>query len=340
MDSPGTLSSIRLVCPRCRRLDDQGRLLVSGLRDTSTDREAVLGSLEGSGALECASANCRARYPVVYGVPVIFRSPDGCALEEAPWFGPASLGAETLLAAITGRDPASPLAQGAARVGRWAQAAFGDWADEAGTSHVRDVMRWLSEVGDPPEGVLASFGCAIGREAWEWQGPTVLVDAHLPSLLAARTLQVEGRLTAFLPGGGNVWRRLDVVAPGAPRAPAALVCADVLDPPFEAGSFANVLGLNLIDSVSDPWLAFQQLAAVRCDQGWLTVTSPFAWRAEVTPRERWLSSLLPMTDQQALLSLATELGLEQMAHREMSWSLWVSDRESVHYRSTCLVFRG
>jgi hypothetical protein len=337
MDPPAAFSGVRLVCPRCRRLDDQGRLVAHGLRDASRDREAVLGSLEGIGALECSS--CRARYPVVYGVPVVFRSPDACALEQAPWFGPASLDADTLLAAVTQRDPASPLAQDVARVGRWAQAGFGDWADEAGGSHAREVVKWLRELGNPADDMLASFGCAIGREAWEWQGPTVLVDAHLPSLLGARTLALEGRLSAFLPGGGNVWRRLDVVAPSAPPGPVALVCADVLDPPFDAGSFATVLGLNLIDSVSDPWLALQQLTAVTRERGWLGITSPFAWRAEATPRDRWLSSMLPMTDQQALLSLGGELGLAQMAHREMSWSLWVSDRETVHYRSAGFVFR-
>lgn len=94
-----------------------------------------------------------------------------------------------------------------------------------------------------------------------------------------------------------------------------------------------------IDSVSDPWLCLQQLAAATRETGWLTITSPFAWRAEVTPRERWLRSLMPLTDQQALLSLAAELHLEQIADREMHWSLWVSERESVAYRSACLVFR-
>jgi hypothetical protein len=333
------LSSIRLVCPRCRRLDDQGQFRVHGLRDPSGDRGAVLGSLEGARVLECTSASCRARYPVVYGVPVVFRSPDACVLEQAPWFGPAAVDPETLLATITRRDPASPLAQDVARVGRWVQAEFGDWADEASTSHAREVVQWLGELGNPVDDILASFGCAIGREAWEWQGPTVLVDAHLPSLLAARTLALEGRLTAFLPGGDDLWRRLDVVARGAPRAPAALVCADVLDPPFDPYSFATVLGLNLIDSVSDPWVAFNQLAALTRDQGWLTLTSPFAWRADITPRDRWLSSILPTTDQQALLSLAAKLGLRQVAQQEMSWTLRASDRESLQYRSACFVFR-
>jgi hypothetical protein len=339
MASSGSSALVRLVCPRCRRVDDQGRLLVSGLRDPSTDREAWLGSLGGSQVLECASATCRARYPVVSGVPVVFRSPDSCALEQAAWFGPSCPGVETLLAAVTRRDPASALAADVAQVGRWAQAGFGDWADDGRTCHVRDVLAWLRELGHPMEGLLASFGCAIGREAWEWQDSVVLVDSHLPSLLAARTLEAEGRLSAWLPDGGNDWRRLDIVAPSAPRAPVALVCADVLDPPFEARSFPNVLATNLLDSVSDPWLALQQLAAATRDGGWLTVTSPFAWRADITPRERWFSSFLPMTDQQALSTLAAELNLRQVAERELSWEVSVSGRQSVVYRSACSAFR-
>jgi hypothetical protein len=339
MASPDAFSDLRLVCPRCRRLDQDGKLLVAELREASSHRRAVLGALGSARALECASPGCRARYPVVAGIPVIFRSPDACALDPAAWFGPSAPGTETLAAAVTGRDPASPLAQDVARVGRWAWAGFGDWVEPACASHARDVARWLLELGQPRDGMLAALGCALGREAWEWPGPTLLVDAHLPSLLAARALLAEGRLDALLPEGGHDWRPLRLVAPRAPPERAGLLCADVLDPPFDAGALPQVLAPNLLDSVSNPWLLLQQLAASTADGGWLAVTSPFAWRAEVTPRERWLSSLLPMTDRQALPSLAAGLGLRLVDERELSWSLWGSERESVAYRSACFAFR-
>src|SRR6266540_2746496 len=99
MKSRDPLSGLRLVCPRCRRVAEDGRLLVADLLDDAGHRPAALGALESSRALECASPTCRARYPVVAGIPVVFRSPDACALDTAAWLGPSAPGLETLEAA-------------------------------------------------------------------------------------------------------------------------------------------------------------------------------------------------------------------------------------------------
>lgn len=336
MTQPEASCGVRLICPRCRRVDDQGQLHVSGLRDTSTQREAVLGALDEASALECMSEHCRACYPVVSGVPVVFRLPDSCAIEQSAWFGPGGPKTETLIAAVSGRDQASALVQDLARVCRWLRAGFGDWLGDGHRPHVGQMLDWLRTLELADHEALGSFGCAVGREAWEWPGPTVLLDAHLPSLLAARTLATEGRIATWSPGDNQ---RFDFVAPRAPNAKMALVCADVLDPPFEAHAFTRLLAANLLDSVSNPWLLLQQLAAATRERGWLAVSSPFAWRAEVTPRERWLSAILSMSDDQALKTLAATLELELVAERESSWSLVISERETVTYRSACMVFR-
>ena len=67
------------------------------------------------------------------------------------------------------------------------------------------------------------------------------------------------------------------------------IIADILRPPFSAGSADAILALNILDSVRDPFLLLQQLDALLRPGGILLLSCAFAWADHVTPPEQQLS---------------------------------------------------
>jgi SAM-dependent methyltransferase len=75
---------------------------------------------------------------------------------------------------------------------------------------------------------------------------------------------------------------------GKGRGDARFAVADALALPFADGSFDTVVLMNLIDRVPDPARALGEAARVTAKGGLLLVGSPYTWKEEFTPRERWL----------------------------------------------------
>ena len=113
------------------------------------------------------------------------------------------------------------------------------------------------------------------------------------------------------------------------------VCADLLDPPFAPESFGAVVLANVLDSVGDPLLAFQQAIGLLEPGGVLIVSCAFAFRAEITPEERWFTS-----EQLACGFGAVEAGCLRVEDKlELEWPLRVSERLVHLHRCDALVFR-
>jgi|RhiMethySRZTD1v2_1073278.scaffolds.fasta_scaffold246100_3 uncharacterized protein YbaR (Trm112 family) len=342
---------LRLICPRCRHVGADGTLVRHALACTSSDGPpAVLGRLDDVPALTCTRPTCAAAYPVIDGIPVIFRQPEAFDLSLSPPADLLSLPPRTLRAAVAGQPPGA-LPALLARLARHAWAGFHDWLGPEwafeGLStgvHPVELMAWLEGLGEPAacaDGRRLVLGAALGREAWEVStGATVLVDGHLSSLQAARRLIRDGTLRMVMPIDATRWGEVTLTAPRAPQVPIALLCCDVLDPPLEADGFASVIGANLVDSVSDPYVALGQSHALTAPGGLLTLTSPFAWRGSVTERNRWLEALSPHAEASAEDVLLTLAGrkfdppLTLVARREFVWALRASAREAVVFRST------
>lgn len=360
-----------LICPRCRQLNAEGRLECHAIVHPQSRQPAFPGpSLHSVSVLECSNLHCRARYPVVEGIPVIFRDPRALDLTLSPPVDVLSLGTERLLALADGQLPSSGLHTLLARLARYLRAGFGDWIEEAlGEStkvsapaiHAVEVLAWMQSLGeahhlsaaaqaiaaatfaevssDEVPVLRASLGCALGREAFEVDSPTLLVDAHLTGLLVGQRLRRDGRLDAIAPISACQWAPLTVTVPLPARASVAYVCTDVLDPPFLAGAFGSVMALNLIDSVSDPVTAIGQAAALVAEGGMLTLTSPFAWREEVTPPERWLErqgvpvGTRPETVLMSLLEQNFPSSRKLKGRKAFPWTMQNFPHEQVLYRS-------
>ena len=338
MDSP------KLICPRCRHLNSQGQLFQAPLlcADQSLARP---GALAQESSLHCANSNCHAQYPVIKGIPAILSHAGVLAHAESPLLYPYDLPIDALAAALDGADRSFVLAEHTHRIGRFVLSAFGDHTDlswpQRCSPHGIELVEWLQELVDEAflrEHWTLSLGAAVGREAWALDSPTLLSDAHLPSLLATQAL-LEGPADFLIQSEPGRWQRFSVNPPAAPQS-LALVCCDAANPPFEAEQFGAVLAANLVDSVHDPFTVLGQAAALTHPQGRLIVTTPFAWREAITPAKRWLSHGYRSSDEGLLDTMRRVAPYAELeAKREFTWGLWNSAREAVHYRSQGYSFR-
>lgn len=345
-----------LICPRCRHLNpDTGHLHATRLLLEASSQPALLGSssLSGASHLTCPTPSCNATYPVIQGIPVIFASPQPLELPANPPLDLFALPVSTQIALLTGRDPHAPLTQLYTRVARQLWSSFRDWTDEIAPPgaeiHTDATLRWVEEharnLSLQPQRII-SLGCGVAREAFSTSlAPVFLLESHLPSLLAAQRLIHHGSLELAVPEDGRNWRTLTLEAPTPPRVEVALLCADAQDPPFEAESADITLALNLIDSVSQPFLALGQSHALTRPGGLLTLSSPFTWRSSITPRERWFESLPPGHGKgplEVLLELCThelQPPMHPVAQRSSFWAHRSQPREMVLYESLTLCLK-
>jgi hypothetical protein len=345
------------VCPRCRRADDDGALVRFPLEAELEGRRirAVPGELHGTHAVACTNPDCLAQYPVVEGIPVVFRDPNAIDLLSCMPYDVTAIPNLRLIAAVTGQSPDAGLSALVARLSRLTWAGFHDWLGDdwqvPGVScevHAVQVLRWIRALGisDPgADGVSVVLGSGLGREAWEVErGAVLLVDAHLPSLLASQRLRRTGALEVLMRQDAQHWRPLTLEAKRAPAVPVAAVCCDAQDPPFDGGWAHSVILPNVVDSVSNPYLLLMQARALVREGGKLTVSSPFTWRPEVTQRSQWLESASPCAGTSAeevvvhLMTREPPGEISLVGRTQLSWCTRSSSREAVVYQNAVMSF--
>ncbi len=108
---------------------------------------------------------------------------------------------------------------------------------------------------------------------------------------------------------------------------------DALTWPVRGGAADIVLALNLLDNVPDPLALVRNLYAALRPGGLLVLSSPFAWRDDLTPAEAQLGggtvpALVEMGSAASLAAilagqtpLAPELDLEVLATADVPWQL-------------------
>ncbi len=145
-----SLDELRLVCPRCRSVTPSGELRTSHLNCSSSGKLARPGKLETEAAIVCGNAACNARFPVVSGVPLIFRHADTIGWLSCAPLDLTGQPAEALVAYLNDSDPSSELSQLAGRLARGVWASFHDWLHSpeaplagATTPHAVRLIRWL-----------------------------------------------------------------------------------------------------------------------------------------------------------------------------------------------------
>lgn len=104
--------------------------------------------------------------------------------------------------------------------------------------------------------------------------------------------------------------------------------ADILNPPFIAEQFHNILLLNILDSCRQPFLLLQQANALLRPGGKLIISCPFSYFDHVTLPENQIS-------EQFLLQSLTQLGYSLNCENH-NWSLRSGIRTEVIHSCLCI----
>lgn len=265
--------TVQLQCIACRQVD--GERMVSW-------------PLDAAGVC----SGCGIAWPMAGGLPVLLR--DRAAGVYAMALADRVLDA---LAALPTHGPDDSEARGVLDVlATWAPAHWGKaMHPPAPHAEMRWLVGWLDHLPPGPVLVLGSGAggelamlAPADREVWALDATPVLVrcaqrlaqgDGVLP--LHRDALRYATRPVTLSATERNLLRRIH------------LLCADALDPPFEAETFAAVIALNLLDAVAEPLVLLGQCEALLQPGGVLLLASPYHWQASVTPGARQMLRWLP-----------------------------------------------
>lgn len=296
----------RLVCPECRQ----------------PPRGAPL-----TDELVCSNRDCAAKYAALDGViPAVVATRvrnQVDTLDIGPLPEPGAL-----------RNWLSELEPGTAAFNSTSRAAIflRALADRARESFYGDFCEALLS----PESAFNSavdLGCGMGNLAVEIADRTgarvvgLDLDANLLrwGMLAASgegfDFPIRTNANAFTTGSMQVER------PVRGRE-IRFICGNVLDPPFEPGSFEMATLVNVLDNVPYPAVALRQAIALVKLGGYILFGSPDSWNVGTTPRERWLA-----TSESGWDRVFAKLGLETLRRvDDLEWRLQDSPRLHHLYR--------
>lgn len=136
-------------------------------------------------------------------------------------------------------------------------------------------------------------GCSVGRTTFETaqRCPNQLVvgvDLDFNMLRVAQQALATGTVRYDRRRVGLVYdnREFDVPFGGLENVDFWL--CDAMHLPFADRSFANVVGLNVLDCVASPLQFLYEVDRTIAADGWFVMSSPFDWSANATPVEAWL----------------------------------------------------
>ena len=328
MSTPTREPTVELVCPRCRgsgpghALDEALQCPGCGVEHGSVrvddgPRVAVL--LDPDEATTGLAATARILERLDAGPGALAEAPTP---EDAPYL--------SALATF-----------GGSHYGRWASPPLPSpelaWI-EAALAHARVL----------PEGPALILGAATVGEALALppDREVVALDGSVPLLGFASGLAAGDQwLPVQTTPGRYAARRLALPEPVRERlARVRLVAADAREPPLRPGTFALVLALNLVDSITHPRELLLQARALLAPGGALLLSSPFNWNDEVTPPERRLDAdLPPHADHDAQLeariaALVPDLEL-RWSDRDVPWPLRIHDRLRCEFRLHAMLWQ-
>lgn len=250
------------------------------------------------GFLECTNDACSEIFPIIEGVPIVLkdfrawqgkeksksfsmqcRSPEmGAYLESLKENDNRFFYDKNLLSAYTefhySTPPDAPMFM----------------AEQADP---RIYWEIVTEAGRPGDGHqykrALDLGCSVGRYTFslaKFSESAVGIDLNFKTVAYAAGLQrtQQGSFERKLHG---CCIKAATISFEFPRNVLFLV-ADALDPPFRAGSFDIVAGLNLLDNVSVPLVLLGQMDALLGSGGRLILSSSYEWRADICDPEEWI----------------------------------------------------
>jgi SAM-dependent methyltransferase/uncharacterized protein YbaR (Trm112 family) len=325
-------------CPACR-----ARGALSPLHVTAWDQS-------GQGVLTCGAEECRGRYPIIDGLPVLVPDLPRYLTEVGVY----------LLARDDLWAPVADLLGAVTPPGAWFDAArqhlSGYVRDHWGTCDPTDRespapgQAWaLAEAGlaliGRATGPVIELGAAAGGVARalaeRLDTPVLGLDLSAPVMRFAALALRGGTLRYPLRLSGTAYAEREIVVPPPLRGDASVWLADALVPPVAEGCAGLVVALNLLDCVADPAALMRAAAGLLRPGGHLLLCTPRDWSTTATPAEAWVAARSAEAAIADLGSWAAHVsGLELFARSEdHGWAVRVHARATMHYRSDLLVLR-
>lgn len=278
-----------IVCPSCRRTDENGEVISFPLSEFGSKTEQSI-----------VCPNCRLSYPIIDKVlcipPRLDRFLKALHEQEFPW--PCI--DETKITQISNQlrelEPGSPEFIETSLIGQYA---FSHYQKQSSLcppinhnielynliEHILEGLGKIDraiEVGCGPGGFLSLLG-KISKIV-------VGLDIRFGMIRLASHLNRFGFSYVPFRTEGS---RFEIVKFTSQRFPddviLELVLGDILAPPFGSGDFNLVISFSLLDSVVSPIFALGQMDALLAPKGFLIIGSPWSWAASVTPPSEWWS---------------------------------------------------
>lgn len=349
------LETLAPVCPVCRA-GGSGEIPLALAAVLREEGEHVV-----EGILRCPSPGCQREYPVLDGVPLLLanlRAYVAGSIDQ--WNAREDLDGttESLLGDCCGPGSAFDATRQHLSIYAWDHYGDLDPSEPPGPgSALRVLKRGLGLAGEIPEGPILDLGCAVGRTTFELAARTdrlvVGVDLHAAMLRLAAGALRRGRVRYPRRRVGVVYDRRDVPAsfPGAERAD--FWACDATGLPFPAGTFAAIVGLNVLDCVAAPHGLLSALPRLLAPGGKAILSTPYDWSPGATPIESWLGGHSQRGDTagasepvlRALLTPgahpASVEGLRIVAEEPgVPWRVRLHDRAAMEYRVHLVVCRS
>jgi len=346
--------TLRPVCPVCR---------AGGSGEKPLALVSVFAEENGhviQGLLRCPNPACLREYPILDGIPLLLANLRGYvtgAIDQINAREDLDPVIEGLLGDCCG--PGSSYDTTRQHLSTYAWDHYGD-LDPAETgeprpgSVLRVLERGLELAGDLPVGPILDLGCAVGRSSFALAGDSdrlVLgVDLSFPMLRLATEALRRGRVRYPRRRVGVVYDAREIPV-SFPRVEAVdFWAADVIDLPFDAGTFAAVIGLNVLDCVTSPHDLLASLPRLLKPGGKAILSTPYDWSPHATPIEAWLGGHSQRGENagasepvlRALLTPgahpAAIEGLRIVAEEpDLPWRVRLHERSSVEYRVALVV---
>lgn len=341
------LEALRPVCPVCRA--------GAPLSLTSILKEEDGHVVEG--LLRCPTPTCQREYPILDGLPLLLGDLRGYvagAMDQIAAREDLDAMTESLLGDCCG--PGSSFDITRQHLSTYAWDHYGDLdPDETGEpgSILRVLERGLELAGEIPSGPVLDLGCAVGRSSFALaDGNRLVLGVDLGYAMLRMASGVLRRSRACYPRRrvGIVYDRRDFLV-SLPNAEAVdFWLCDAIDLPFQEGTFVAVVGLNVLDCVSDPHALLASLPRLLRPGGKAILSTPYDWSPRATPLGSWIGGHSQRGENagasepvlRALLTPgahpASIEGLRIVAEEtSIPWRVRMHERSSVEYRVDLVV---
>lgn len=252
------------------------------------------------GFLVCSHEQCRFKYPVLDGVPIVLKDMKGWWRSEESTLSVIASDAPAIQEYFAGLSLSKALSyERRCLLSSYMDLHYGGLDDAPASfgslANRRPFWQTVVEMAQPGSETeychSIDLGCSVGRYTFElarFSNLAVGIDLNFKALSSAARFQQTEKVTYERKKHGRCFE--EIRTSYRPAQNVLFLVADVLDPPFSAESFDLVAGLNLVDNVSLPLVLIGQMDALVKPGGGLVISSPYEWRADLCEPSEWLES--------------------------------------------------